>query len=324
MQYNLPPVDVTPPSVTIEQSGGQADPTSSAPIVFTATFSEPVVGFVPADVALAGTAGANAVGVVGAGPVYTVTVDGMTQGGTVIVAIAAGAVTDAAGNPSAASTSVDNVVAYAPVAGPLTLAVPGTVTRSNDPGQAGAIVTYPAVTASGGVPPVSVVCTPASGTFFAIGSTTVTCVATDGESAQSPGDAIVTGTFLVTVVDAEPPSIADLPDLARTTVGTTPVVVTFPLPGATDNSGVPPVVTCSPQSSASFAVGTTTVTCTAVDGAGNAASSSFVVTVSSSGSGGIGFLPTTGRSVGTLLITALILLVAGLALQLPRRRATRR
>ena len=108
------PVDVTPPSVTIEQAGGQADPTSSAPIAFTVTFSEPVVGFVPTDVTVGGTAGANAVGIVGAGPVYTVTVDGMTQGGTVIVTIAAGAVTDAAGNPNAGSTSVDNVVSYAP------------------------------------------------------------------------------------------------------------------------------------------------------------------------------------------------------------------
>ena len=322
--FDFPEGDVADPTVTVEQAATQADPTGSAPIVFTVAFSEPVVGFAPADVTLSGTAGANAVGIVGAGPVYTVTVDGMTQSGTVIVTIGAGVVTDAAGNPNAASTSVDNVVAYAPLAGPLTLNLPGAVTRNNDQGQAGAIVNYPAVTASGGVLPVSVVCAPASGTFFALGGATVTCVATDALSAQNQGDAIVTGTFAVTVVDVEPPVIADLPDLVRTTIGSTPVVATFPLPNASDNSGVAPLVTCSPQSSSSFAVGTTTVTCTATDGAGNSASSSFVVTVSSSGSGGIGLLPTTGRSVGTLMITALILLIAGLALQVPRRRASRR
>ena len=38
-------VDTTPPSVTINKASGQADPTSSSPIKYTVTFSEPVSGF---------------------------------------------------------------------------------------------------------------------------------------------------------------------------------------------------------------------------------------------------------------------------------------
>src|SRR5256884_4277942 len=49
--------DPTPPTVTINQAAGQADPTSTAPITFTAVFSEPVSGFTGSDVVIGGTAG---------------------------------------------------------------------------------------------------------------------------------------------------------------------------------------------------------------------------------------------------------------------------
>jgi hypothetical protein len=48
---------------------------------------------------------------------------------------------------------------------------------------------------------------------------------------------------------------------------------------ATDNSGAIPTVTCTPASGSVFAIGNTTVTCTATDLSGNSATSSFVVTV---------------------------------------------
>src|SRR5205823_5955037 len=44
-----------PPTVTVEQAVGQADPTHTSPIHFTATFSEPVTGFTDSDVSLGGT-----------------------------------------------------------------------------------------------------------------------------------------------------------------------------------------------------------------------------------------------------------------------------
>ena len=114
-------IDTTAPTVTINQAGGQADPTSASPINFTVVFSEAVTGFTAADVTLAGTAGGTLVGTVsGTGPTYTVAVSGMTTSGTVIASIAAGRAQDAAGNPNTASTSSDNTVTYiaADVTGP--------------------------------------------------------------------------------------------------------------------------------------------------------------------------------------------------------------
>src|SRR5207247_4494675 len=43
---------VLPPTVTINQAAGQADPTSTAPITFTAVFSESVSGFTGSDVVI--------------------------------------------------------------------------------------------------------------------------------------------------------------------------------------------------------------------------------------------------------------------------------
>ena len=100
------------PTVTINQASGQADPSSGTSITFTVQFSEPVTGFTAADIAFTGsTATGTLVAVVtGSGPLYTVTVTGMTGSGTVVVSIAAAAATDSDANPSAASSSTDNTV----------------------------------------------------------------------------------------------------------------------------------------------------------------------------------------------------------------------
>src|SRR5687767_13431763 len=102
----------TPPTVTINQAAGQADPTSASPILFTVTFSEAVTGFATGDVTLSGTAGATTAIVSGSGAIYTVTVSGMTTSGTVIASINAGVAIDAGTNPNLASTSTDNAVTY--------------------------------------------------------------------------------------------------------------------------------------------------------------------------------------------------------------------
>lgn len=104
--------DVTSPAVTIDQAGGQADPTSSSPVTFTVTFNEAVTGFATGDVVLSGTAGATTALVSGSSPTYTVAVSGMTANGSIVATIPAGHATDLAGNPNAASTSVDNTVAF--------------------------------------------------------------------------------------------------------------------------------------------------------------------------------------------------------------------
>jgi hypothetical protein len=48
---------------------------------------------------------------------------------------------------------------------------------------------------------------------------------------------------------------------------------------ATDNSGVTPTVSCIPKSGLTFAIGPTTVNCTATDATGNSSTGSFTVTV---------------------------------------------
>src|SRR5205809_78105 len=107
------PPDTTPPAVTINQAAGQADPTNSSPINFTAVFSGPVSGFSGAGVTISGTAGGTKTVTVTGGPsTYTVAVSGMTTDGTVIASIPAGVAQDAAGNLNTASTSTDNSVSF--------------------------------------------------------------------------------------------------------------------------------------------------------------------------------------------------------------------
>ena len=105
-------VDRDLPTVTINQGGGQSDPTSSSPVNFTVVFSKSVTGFTNEDVSISGTAGATTAVVTGSGTTYNVAISGMTGNGTVIAAIAAGVAQDAAGNNSTVFTSSDNQVSY--------------------------------------------------------------------------------------------------------------------------------------------------------------------------------------------------------------------
>jgi hypothetical protein len=132
-------MDVTAPTVTIDQAAGQTDPTSASPINFTVVFSEPVSGFTSADVTLGGTAGATTAVVSGGPTTYNVAVSGMSTSGTVIASIAAGAAQDAAAKPSAASTSTDNTVTYqAPDVTPPTVTIDQAIGQT-DPTSASAI-----------------------------------------------------------------------------------------------------------------------------------------------------------------------------------------
>ena len=165
--------------------------------------------------------------------------------------------------------------------------------------------------------PVTITCSHPSGAFFPLGATLVTCTATDSAQGQQSisAQATATDTFTVTVIDVEPPIIADNPDLTRITSGP-PVTVTFNLPAASDNSGVPPTVVCTPVSGTAFAIGVATVTCTATDGAGNMASSTFTVTVVPQQEE----LPATGGDLQTPLIIAAVSTLLGALLLLQRRR----
>jgi hypothetical protein len=133
----------------------------------------------------------------------------------------------------------------------------------------GATVTYTNPTATDDVDAsVIVTCTPTSGSTFALGNTTVTCTASD-----VAGNAATPVTFTVTVAlppDTVAPVIGPSGDISILG-GLSGIPVIYANPTATDNVDASVAVTCLPASGTTFAVGTTTVTCTASDASGNAA-----------------------------------------------------
>lgn len=84
-------------------------------------------------------------------------------------------------------------------------------------------------------------------------------------------------TFLLSVRDTQPPTIACPPAVTTVTTNGTSAVVNYSTPTITDNCQA--TAACSPPSGATFQVGVTSVNCTATDSSGNAASCSFTVTV---------------------------------------------
>jgi hypothetical protein len=68
---------------------------------------------------------------------------------------------------------------------PCVLTCPANITKSNDPNQCGAVVTYPAPTSTGTCG--TVTCSPASGSFFPVGTTTVTCSSSAGAAPEVLG-----------------------------------------------------------------------------------------------------------------------------------------
>ena len=143
-----------------------------------------------------------------------------------------------------------------------TLTCPGNITKNNDPGECGAIATYTTPPAGQGCGTVS--CDPASNSFFPVGTTTVTCTATD-----AGGNTIATCIFTVTVNDTNTficPANITTPENPQ---GSGSATVNYQEPRSCSG----PPVTCNPASGSSFPVGTTTVTCH------NTGSCSFTVTV---------------------------------------------
>jgi ELWxxDGT repeat protein len=106
---------VAPPSVTVDQAAGQAEPVTAGPVTFDVRFSLGVTGFDAADVDLSAStvAGALTKIVTQINPsTYTVRVNGMFGAGTVAASVRAAAAVDGSGTASAGSSSRDNVVTY--------------------------------------------------------------------------------------------------------------------------------------------------------------------------------------------------------------------
>jgi hypothetical protein len=213
-------------------------------------------------------------------PVGTTTVNCMSGGGAAVRLDAA----------LQAASSCSFTVTVNDTQPPQTPTCPANITTPNDPNQCGKVVSYTSPSAGDNCPGTTVTCSPPSGSFFSLGTTTVTCTASD-PSANSPD---ATCGFTVTVQDTQPP-VVTCPD--NVTVPNDPnqcgAVVIYPVPTASDNCNAAPslrspqgapsqvMVNCVPASGSFFPVGTTTVTCTASDASPDSADSTctFSVTV---------------------------------------------
>jgi hypothetical protein len=149
-----------------------------------------------------------------------------------------------------------------------TLTCPANITVSNDPNQCGAVVNYPPPTTSGTCG--TVTSSPASGSFFPVGTTTVTATSSAGP----------TCTFTVTVNDVQPPSIT-CP--APVTVSCASAVPPVNIGSVTASDNCPGVVVThiSDVISAQTCANRYTLTRTyrATDAIGNTASCTQVITV---------------------------------------------
>ena len=179
--------------------------------------------------------------------------------------------TDAAGNVASGGFTVTVVDTTPPVLSlPADFAVAG-----GDAG--GAVATFEASATDLVDGPVGVACTPASGDRFPVGQTTVTCQATDAAGNTASGTFVVEVTF-VPAADTTAPALTLPGNLVADATGPGGAVVAFAV-SATDDVDPAPAVACTHASGATFPIGTTAVTCTATDAAGNVASGSFGVTV---------------------------------------------
>ncbi len=243
--FTVTVVDTTAPVVTVPAAiTAEATGPSGAVVTYTATAADLVDGAVAPDCVPA------------SGSTFAL--------GSVQVDCTA---TDAAGNTS---DPVSFAVTVVDTTGPA-ITVPSPTT-AEAAGPDGAVVSYTVTAADlvdGAVTPS---CTPLSGSTFALGETTVSCSATDTRG--NLGSA----TFTVTVVDTTAPAVTVPEPISAEATGPTGAAVTFAAT-ATDLVDGAVNTSCTPSSGSTFALGETTVTCTATDDAGNAARPRSLVTV---------------------------------------------
>ncbi len=136
-------------------------------------------------------------------------------------------------------------------------------------GLGGATVTYN-VTASDLVDTdVTVECSLPSGSTFSIGTTNVMCTATDNEGN------FATASFDVSVSDTIPPTVMVPSNVLAEATSPAGAVVTYAGATAEDIVSGTLTPTCLPATGSTFPLGTTTVTCTAVDASSNSGSSTL-------------------------------------------------
>ena len=175
--------------------------------------------------------------------------------------------TDSAGNTGSAAFNITVQDTAAP-----DVTVPADLTAEAE-GPAGAAVSFNASAfdlADGALTPV---CDWPSGSTFPLGTTVVACSATDSEG--NTGGA----SFNVTVQDTTPPTLTPPADVTVEVGGAAGAAVDYSGASASDSVDGALVPDCVPTSGSTFPLGTTVVTCTAIDNAGNTGSASFNIIV---------------------------------------------
>jgi hypothetical protein len=241
--FNVTVVDTTEPELTLANVTAEATGPAGAAVAFSASANDIVDGQV------AVLCDANSGDTF---PLGVTTVDCSAE--------------DAAGNIAHGSFTV-TVQDTTPPA----LSLPANIVQEAT-GPAGNSITYAASATDTVDGSAAVICTPASGSTFAIATTTVNCSATDSSGNSA------TGSFTVKVQDTTPPSVSVPANITVEATGPSGAVVSF---SASADDIVDGAMTpaCSPASGSIFPLGTTTVNCSATDTAGNTGSASFSVSV---------------------------------------------
>jgi len=173
---------------------------------------------------------------------------------------------DACGNSTNASFNV-TVLAL-----PLVLNVPTNTLTAYATSSNGAVVYFTCSASGGCSPPPYLTASPPSGTYFPIGSTTVTATARDacGNSTNA--------SFNVTVLAL--PLVLNVPTNTLTAYATSSngAVVYFTC-SASGGCSPPPYLNAGPPSGSVFQIGTSTVTATAFDDCGQSTNATFEVAV---------------------------------------------
>jgi|GEM_PF-1342087 len=325
--------DTTGPVATINLATSQNATTTATPVAFTITFDEAVTDFETTDIVLSGTANPTGLTLTGTGSIYTATIDQAANAGTITISVPAGAATDLLGNASTTMITADTVT-ITDVNAPVINTPTTNIEVNTDPGQPFATVSY-TVTATdpdsnrtttgnaalintdGGLAAafggaITPDCTPASGSQFPIGTTTVNCSASDSDNNTA------TAAFAVVVTDNEDPIITGATDQTITLAAWHSGPVIYAAPTATDNSGTA-TIDCTPVSGSTLTAGTTNITCTATDPANNTATAAFTLTINAAPTPPMTELPATGGTPPWKPALALIALGA-LALLVARQR----
>jgi hypothetical protein len=178
--------------------------------------------------------------------------------------------TDAAGNTASATQRVTVADTEPPA-----VTAPPNVSVANDTGRADASVDPGTATAADNCPGVTVAGSRSDGATlsepYPVGTTTIAWTATD-----AAGNA-ASATQSIDVRDVEAPVLSLPAGLTADADGPSGATITYTV-GAADNVGVVSQ-SCSPATGSTFAIGDTTVHCTASDAAGNSVLGDFVVHV---------------------------------------------